>query len=568
MPSVRRASAPIAAALLASGCALASHPDSPASVSDTHSDGPWVVDFIDGTSLSTARAALGRDSADWFHENAADDAIIVVDHLTRADRDRLASHPDLEVLEPSLTFTALGFPDDPMRDKQWNFDIVDADAGWRMGGGAGVTVAVIDTGVTQVPDLAGTTLLDGVSFVRGEKTSKDGNGHGTHVAGTIAQTTHNGLGVAGLAPNAHILPLKALSATGSGRSEWVAAAIDEAGDQGAQIINLSLGGPRSAVIARAVKKAQNRGILVVAAAGNSGREGVGSPAVLPGVVAVSATGPTDERAPYSTYGPEVVLSAPGGDKTRAGGGILQDTVSPRSKDGHAFLEFQGTSMATPHVAGAAAVVWSATAGGADHVKDVLQSSSVDLGDPGHDPIFGHGRLDLGAAVQHIAVRERGAAFAFAAFLTWLLGGMFGATHGRKRAMATAAVTAGGLFFLPLLPIAPSAVVELLGRPLLLWADPLLGAGWARHPVVLSAALPVVATFILGPSKRLGPWVAGLSAGIGAHLLFGAVSGALAPSWLPGILGTGWLGLHGLISLGCAVAAFGVQRLHTRSGAEE
>lgn len=557
---------PVAMALAATGCAMATSPTSDTkSASNTAADaGPWVVDFVDGTSLDTARTVLGDESVDWFHPRADDDAIMVVDHLSPAQRDRLTQAPSLEVLEPSMEYAALGYPDDPMRDRQWNFDTVGASSGWRLGGGDGVVVAVIDTGVTQVPDLAGTALLEGVSFVRGEETAADGNGHGTHVAGTIAQTTHNGLGVAGLAPNATILPLKALSATGSGRSEWVAAAIDEAGDQGAQIINLSLGGPRSAVIARAVEKAQRRGILVVAAAGNSGREGVGSPAVLPGVVAVSATGPTDERAPYSTFGPEVVLSAPGGDKTRAGGGILQDTVSRAAKDGHAFLEFQGTSMATPHVAGAAAVVWGATGGGADHVASVLTGSSVDLGAPGRDTIFGHGRLDIEAAARAVVV-ERGVAFGIAGLLAWLVSGMVSGARGRGRAILAAAVTAGGVFALPLLPMAPAAWADLLSRPLLLWADPVLGMGWSRNPLVLSAVLPVLSTFLLAPSRRFGPWVAGLSVGIGAHLLHGAVTGSLAPTWLPGILGSAWLAAHGLISLGAAIAAFGVQRMHHQSG---
>ncbi len=552
------------------GCALAAGPqaDRAPTISNASTTGPWVVDFVDGTDLATARALLGSDSARWFHDHAADDAIIVVDGLTAAQRDRLAQSSALEVLEPSVEMTALGYPNDPLRDRQWNFDTVGAEQGWRLGQGAGVVVAVIDTGVTQVEDLQGTTVLEGVSFVTGEKSAADGNGHGTHVAGTIAQTTHNGRGVAGLAPQATILPLKALSATGSGRSEWVAAAIDEAGDQGAQIINLSLGGPRSAVIARAVEKAQKRGILVVAAAGNTGREGVGSPAVLPGVVAVSATGPTDARAPYSTYGPEVVLSAPGGDKTQKGGGILQDTVSRSGSGGHEYLEFQGTSMATPHVAGAAAVVWGATAGGADHVKNVLMQSSVDLGEPGHDPIFGHGRLDVAAAAQHVALRERGGAFAMAGVLAFLLTGMFGPAVGRKRTTLTAALTAGGVFFLPLLPLPPSGLVDLLGRPLLLWADSLLGMGWSRHPLMLSAAMPLLLTFVLGPSKWLGPLVAGLSAGVGAHLLVGAFTGSLATTWLPGGLGTGWLVANGLAAMGLAVVTLGVQRLRHRTGAEE
>jgi serine protease len=524
-----------------------------------------VVDFRDGTDIETARAAVDDPSVDWFHPRAADDAILVMDALSARQYDRLATHPALEVLEPSLEYRTMGYPDDPMRDRQWNFDRVGAEDGWRLSRGAGVIVAVIDTGVSVVPDLAGTPILDGVSFVRGEDTAADGNGHGTHVAGTIAQTTHNGIGVAGIAPSATILPLKALSATGNGQSEGVAAAIDEAGDQGAHIINLSLGGPRSSVIARAVEKAQARGILVVAAAGNTGREGVGSPAVLPGVVAVSATGPSDQKAPYSTYGSEVVLSAPGGDKREAGGGILQDTVDKSGTDGHAYKEFQGTSMATPHVAGAAALIMASTGGGADYVKVVMTRSALDLGEAGHDPVFGHGRLDVASAARFVALRERGAAFAVSAMLAWLLSGLFGPSRARRRVALTAGLVAGGVFFLPLLPLSPSPVIDLLGRPLLLWPDVLFGTGWSRSPLVLSAALPMVATFLLGPSRTLGPWVAGLSAGIGGHLLFGAATGSLATAWLTGGAGLFWILANGVVAIGCAIITLGVQRMSERSG---
>jgi len=557
-----------ATALLAAGCEMSMATPPGVAQTPPGSTGDWVIDFVDGTSLSDAQALTGDDDLTWFHPLAADDGLALLDAPSAAQVARLGEHPAVEAIEPSGMVEAYGFPDDPMYDRQWNFSTVGAESGWRLSDGGGVTVAVIDTGVSQVPDLAGTALLEGVSFVRGEPTAADGNGHGTHVAGTIAQTTNNGVGVAGLAPGATILPLKALSASGSGRTEWVAAAIDEAGDQGAQIINLSLGGPPSAVIANAVEKAQARGILVVAAAGNTGRKGVGSPASLPGVVAVSATGPTDARAPYSSWGPEVVLSAPGGDKTKKGGGILQDTVSRGSKDGHAFQEFQGTSMATPHVAGAAAVIWSATGGGAEHVKSVLTDASVDLGDPGRDPVFGHGRLDLDRAVKQVALHERGLAFGLMAFLGWVLAARFGPRRaGFKLATAlTAGLTAGGVFFLPLLGGAPNAVVQLVSRPLLLWADPVLGASWARHPVLMSALLPLLLTFLLGPSRRLGPIAAGVTVGVGGHLLYGAATGSLSPSWFTGGFGTAWLAANGVLAVLAAVAALGVQRMQDRDDA--
>lgn len=562
---MRRLSTSLAALLASTGCMATSLDVSSSSQADGGVlQGRVVVDYVDGTSLADARALIGDDQLDWVHPLAADDGLLVLFDPTPDTVARLQSSPLVEGVEKSVELHALGLPNDPLYAAQWNLTTIDAPAGWRLGAGAGVRVAVIDTGVAPVADLAGTVLLDGASFVPSEPDSVDGNGHGTHVAGTIAQATHNGLGVAGVAPAVELLPIKALSAAGGGQSEWVAAAIDEACDRGAQILNLSLGGPPSGVITRSVKKAHQRGVLVVAAAGNTGREGVGSPARVDGVVAVSATGPTDEAAPYTTTGPEVVLSAPGGDKRQAGGGILQDTVDP-GPSGHAFKEYQGTSMATPHVAGAAAVVWAASPGGGpEHVRQVLTHTSTDLGEPGHDNTFGHGRLDVGAAVDHIVWRQRGFQF-LAAFLTALgLGVGFGP---RKRSTLGVAVgaglVAGGAFVLALLPTIASGPLLLLAQPLLSWPGALFGMAWARNPLVLSAAAPVVTTLFLGPTRRFGPWAAALSTGIGVHLILGAITGSLSPTWIPAALEGAWLSLNGAVSLVCAAAALGVQRVHAR-----
>lgn len=526
--------------------------------------GLLVVDLLDGTSLEEARARTGLELR-WATARSEDEALAVVEVADlAAEVARLEQVAGIEAVEPSVTMEALGlfpalrYPDDPLYDKQWNLRTVDAPAGWRAGGGVGVTVAVVDTGVSRVPDLGGTVVLDGVSFVPGRGTADDDNGHGTHVAGTIAQTTNNGLGVAGVAPRARILPLKALSGAGFGQSEWIASAIDEAADQGAQVINLSLGGGRSKVIEVAVQKAAERGVLVIAAAGNSGREGVGWPARSPHALGVSATGPDDTLAPYSTWGEGVDLSAPGGDKRKAGGGILQDTVDG-GKDGHAFKELQGTSMATPHVAGAAAVLLGAGAGSPAHVRALLDAGAVDLGEPGPDPRYGQGRLDVGASLRRLLLVERPALAALGAGLAFALAG-FGGMRRKGLVAATAAVVAGGLFFLPLLPLPPATGLDLLGRPLLSWPALLGGARLASNPLWLSAALPALLTFVLGPTRAFGWLAAGLSAGVGAHLLHGAVTGSLDPTWLSGAAGTGWLAVNGVLCLLFTVAVAGVDRL--------
>lgn len=515
-----------------------------------------VVDLIDGTSLEDARAATGLDLA-WATSVSSDEALAVVAVADpAAAAAALGGNPLVEAAEPSLVFEALGYPDDPLYPRQWNLAKVGASAGWRAGSGAGVLVAVIDTGVSPVPDLGGTRVLPGLSLLPGGGDGRDEHGHGTHVAGTIGQTTNNGLGVAGLAPAATILPLKVLDATGRGSSQGVAAAIDEAVDEGAAVINLSLGGPHSKVLDLAVKKATRAGVLVVAAAGNTGAEGVGCPAHAPGALAVSATGPQDRLAFYSTFGPEVALSAPGGDKNLEGGGILQDTLDPSAEDGHGFLELQGTSMATPHVTGAAAVLLGLGAPSGQAAAALLEETAVDLGDPGRDARYGYGRIDVAAAAQGAVSRYGLSRF--------LLGGLLSlglVWIGRLRRgpllVAIGGLSAAGLFFLPLLPLPPS--LAFLGTAPLLWPAAVLPPFWARSPLLLSAALPFALTFALGLTRSLGPVVAAISAGFGAWLLSAAWAGGPLPSLLPPSLGQVWLGANGLFALFCALAAVGAQR---------
>jgi serine protease len=563
-----RSSLILTAALLG-GCAMSAPPGDLAPAAGTGSPGTLVVDLVDGTSLDEAREATGL-ALEWAHPLSEDEslAIVAVPDLAAAAAG-LAGNPLVEVAEPTIAVQALGYPNDPMWDQQWNLRTVGVKSGWRAGAGAGAIVAVIDTGVSAVPDLADSDLLPGVSAVPGEPTADDGNGHGTHVAGTIAQSTDNGLGVAGVAPRATILPVKALSAQGSGQSQWIATAIDEAADQGADIINMSLGGGYSAVIANAVEKAQARGVLVIAAAGNTGREGVSYPAALPGVIGVSAVGPDDGLAYYSSWGEGVDISAPGGDTRIDGGGILQDTVTPGG--GHAFKAFQGTSMATPHVAGAAAILWHPAGGDADVVAAALTDGAKDLGAPGFDTEYGHGRLDIGAALRALGFKHNGLLFGLGGLTALILAGLGGGTRRGRRALvmtAAGAISAGGLFFLPMLPIAPSRWTALLSRPLLQWPGALLPDVLASNPLVLSALVPVVLTFMLGPTRTLGPVVAGLCAGVGAHMTFAAIMGGLEVWPLPGWAGSAWLGLNGAAALLCAVAVVGVSRMRERQEGEE
>jgi len=327
----------------------------------------------------------------------------------------------VEYAEPNYIAKAQVFtPDDPFYDEQWNFDIINVSQAWnydtvspKYGGDESIVVAVLDTGVAyedrgsyvQATDLADTNFVDGYDFINDDAYPNDDNGHGTHVAGTIAQSTNNTIGAAGIAFNSSIMPIKVLDDVGLGGYAIIAQGVDFAVENGADIINLSLGGATPSItLETAIQAARTAGLVVVAATGNGDDEGnyltdLMYPAAYDEVIAVGATGASDEIADYSNRGTGIDLVAPGGNGVN---GILQQTCT----DGLGCTEMdliyeQGTSMATPHVSAAAALL---LAYGVDleNIRDVLQDSAEDLGVAGYDTIFGYGRLDIGAAFQLVA----------------------------------------------------------------------------------------------------------------------------------------------------------------------
>ncbi|AFY78939.1 subtilisin-like serine protease [Pleurocapsa sp. PCC 7327] len=298
-------------------------------------------------------------------------------------------------IEPNYIYRAFEVPNDPDYGKQWNLRSINIEQAWEDTKGAGVTVAVIDTGVSRVPDLQQTEFVEGYDFVNDKVNAADDNGHGTHVAGTIAQSTNNNYGVAGIAYKAKIMPLKVLSAGGSGTISDIAEAIRFAADKGADVINMSLGGGgESLVMKEAIDYAHQKGVVIVAAAGNSNRNAAEYPARYPHVIGVAATDLAGKKAPYSNYGAAVDIAAPGGSND---GKILQETIDPRTNQ-PVFMGFQGTSMAAPHVAGVAALIKASGISNPDEVLSVLQKSARTVSE---DPFnhFGAGHLDSTAAVK-------------------------------------------------------------------------------------------------------------------------------------------------------------------------
>jgi subtilisin family serine protease len=308
----------------------------------------------------------------------------------RADPRVLFVVPDA-VVEASA-WPADGIPSDPLYANQEDLEQVRVPEVWpTTTGDPSVVVAVIDSGVDLThPDLVGVNVVAPRNEMWNNSDVTDDNGHGTHVAGTIVARTDNAKGIAGIAPGASLMPIKVLDESGTGFFSDILDGVDWARTHGADIINLSLGGilepAQVALIQPTFTAARAAGILVVAASGNSGSPIMEYPAGLHGVVSVAAVDGTDIQADFSTFNRGVDIAAPGVD-------IMSTTAG-------AYEAESGTSMASPHVAGVAALIWSARPGlGVAELETVLRMSAADLGDPGRDDVYGSGRVDAEAALS-------------------------------------------------------------------------------------------------------------------------------------------------------------------------
>lgn len=297
--------------------------------------------------------------------------------------------PEVEYAEPNYTMKAFYTPADPYFNAyQYGPQVIQAPGAWDITTGTpAVKIAVVDTGVQpDHPDLAG-KMLPGRDYVDGDGVAQDGNGHGTHVAGIAAAATDNGRGIAGMAPRAAILPVRVLGNDGDGSMAAVANGIVYAANQGAQVINLSLGAPVSATtLANAVQYAWDRGSVLVAAAGNDSSSAAHYPANYPNVIAVASTNRYDARSSSSNYGRWVEVAAPG-----------EDILSTYPGGYYAYMS--GTSMAAPHVAGLAALLAAQGRSNADIRQRILGSSDPV---PGTGTYWQYGRVNARRAVQEAA----------------------------------------------------------------------------------------------------------------------------------------------------------------------
>ena len=440
--------------------------------------GSVIVKFKNGagaTSVNSAMSAVDATELERPSYANFDLLDIPIDADPELAAAELRARPDVEYAQARYRNYPMLRPNDPMYSQQWNFPLLDMERAWDIqpAAGSNVTVAVLDTGVAfrtstirynssfnwrltangpvfpalgivdvpfaVAPELGDAKFVSPRDFIWGDELPFDLDGHGTHVSGTVGQLTNNNQGVAGMAFNVRIMPVKVIDevwdfvfgAPNSGTDDTVARGIRYAADTGAKVINMSIGrtgGGPATVVEDAMRYAVGRGVFIVVAAGNSADTGNAASRTaeaapnINGVVAVAAVGRARERAYYSTTNVYVELSAPGGDQRRDGntGGVVQQTIDqdllhtyqfgparytrPRA-DMFTYTFFQGTSMATPHVSGFAAILIQQGITSPAAIEAAMKQYATDLGRTGLDSEYGEGLINPRATLRGLGLAK-------------------------------------------------------------------------------------------------------------------------------------------------------------------
>lgn len=299
----------------------------------------------------------------------------------------LSSDPDVEFIEPDRVVTLAGYtPNDPLYRNEWHLTKIQGPTAWSLCvGSSSVTIAILDTGVDSThPDLAA-KIVPGWNCYDNNSDTSDVHGHGTNVAGTAAAISDNGIGVASVAWNCMIMPVRVGSASGQSSLSIIANGLVWAADNGARVANVSFSGTQSSTVSLAAQYFQSKGGVVTVAAGNAGS--FDASADDPYVLTVSATDTRDRLASFSNTGNNVDVSAPG------------DVIFTTERGGN-YQVWSGTSFSAPIVAGVAALVMSVNPDlGPDEVQDLLKHTAKDLGSTGWDSGFGWGRINAAAAIN-------------------------------------------------------------------------------------------------------------------------------------------------------------------------
>ncbi|MFN8496295.1 MAG: S8 family serine peptidase [Anaerolineae bacterium] len=347
--------------------------------------GVQVVGMVNAVGAQILSAPTGHSTQDII------DAYAGLDEVEYVEPDYIASIGDSQPVGPVLTAddlrTAQQTTNDPKLSSQYHIAKMSVPSAWDVTHGDNVVIGIVDTGADFThPDLSGKFASNGWDFVNNDNSPQDDQGHGTHVSGIAAAATNNGVGGAGVGYNAKILPVKALDSNGSGSYSAIANGITWATDNGAKIINMSLGGSyQSQTLDAATTYAWNHGVVVIAAAGNSNTSSPSYPAMSPYVIGIGATDENDQRASFSNYGQNADVAAPGTN-------ILSTVM------GGNYQAWNGTSMASPNAAGVAALIaashptWTNA-----QIRSALETTT-DNTNAGAPIPLGYGRINAARAV--------------------------------------------------------------------------------------------------------------------------------------------------------------------------
>lgn len=315
--------------------------------------------------------------------------------------------PEIEYAEENKKVSAFAVPNDPLYSQQWGYAKIQAELAWNITKGSSqIIVAVLDTGIDyRHVDIPQNVLL-GPSYPYPDDVPMDYNGHGTHVAGTIGALTNNSQGVTGINWNVRLMAVQVLDDFGGGYNSDIIQGIQYAADNGARVINMSLGGAGvcSSSWQDAINYARSKGTTIVVAAGNSNQDaGDFTPASCPGVISVGATGPNDEKASYSNYGSVVDIAAPGGNRPSGtsclSSNCILSTWATYAHPTAYYYSISGTSMASPHVSGVAALLLSLNPNlTPDQIENIIKTT----GDPISDTSISGKRLNAYRAVLAVA----------------------------------------------------------------------------------------------------------------------------------------------------------------------